>query len=313
MRADIAEFADKIALYAMNRRIPQTLEHSSEQSLAFETVLAGTEVNILKTAVTQLGAPGTHSVWLDSPSGEIKCHVKVHLAPDPAAPLLMYHHGLGEYPYDSSWRRLFGDGRAAPLPMHRVLIQAPYHTSYRAPLTKGFQSLQSIYQMLAGSLRIMEWVQTFFMEQGAAYTVAAGVSWGGVTSLLYEGIFQRTRAVISMLASPNIGQAIWDIAELMGRPLTISHDELLAHLDFTPYYHCIEQAEVYPLLGAQDLFFRQENHAPLFAARPLQVTSGSHISNLWAATSLRDHLYAALTAVHSREERVPQMLLPPLS
>ncbi len=298
MRPDIAEFADKVALHAMNRRIPASLENSYRAALSFEAVLAGTEVNGVKTDITQLAAPGIHPIWLNTPSGEIACRVKVHLAADPAAPLLIYHHGLGEYPYDSSWRRLFGNGRATLLPpMHRVLIQAPFHANWREPLDKGFQSLQSIYQMLAGSLRIMELVQDFFTGQGAAYTVVAGVSWGGITSLLYEGAFQRSRAVIPMLSSPNVGQAIWDIAELVARPLTISHNELLAHLDFTAYYQRIEQADVFPLLGRQDLFFRQEHHAPLFGTRPLRLIPGSHISNLWQIKPLRDHLFGVLSEV----------------
>jgi hypothetical protein len=304
MRPDLAEFADKVALHAMNRRIPRSLENSYQTALSFEAVLAGTEVNGVKTAVTQLAAPGVHPIWLNTPSGEIACRVNVHLAADPESPLLIYHHGLGEYPYDSSWRRLFGNGRAAHLSMHRVLIQAPYHANWHDPLDKGFHSLQSIYQMLAGSLRMMELVQDFFMGQGAAYTAVAGVSWGGITSLLYEGIFQRSRAVIPMLSSPNVGQAIWDIAELVTRPLTISYEELLAYLDFTPYYRCIEKADVFPLLGAQDLFFRRENHAHLFGGRPLRLVPGSHITNLWQIKPLREHLFGVLATI---ENRHPQL------
>ncbi|HUM71041.1 MAG TPA: hypothetical protein PLK31_19590 [Chloroflexota bacterium] len=78
-RPDIAEFADKVALHAMNRRIPASLEGSYQTSLSFEAVLAGTEVNGVKTAVTQLAAPGVHPIWLHTPSGEIACRVKVHL------------------------------------------------------------------------------------------------------------------------------------------------------------------------------------------------------------------------------------------
>jgi pimeloyl-ACP methyl ester carboxylesterase len=282
----------------MNRRIPTTLEGSYTHSLPFEAVLAGTTVNKVKTAVTQLTAPGTHPIWLETPTGEIPCRVQVRLVADPAAPLLLYHHGLGEYPYDSSWRRLFGNGRTPQLPMQRVLIQAPYHTNFRDPLDKGFQSLQNMYQLFAASVRMMELMQHVFTEQGAAYTVAAGVSWGGITSLLYAAVTQQCRAVIPMLSSPNVGQAIWDIAELVARPLTISHAELLTHLDFTQYYHRLEQVAVYPLLGAQDLFFRQEHHAPLFAARPLRIVPGGHLSNLWLSTALREHLFAALTAVN---------------
>lgn len=295
MRDDIAERLDKLALTMMNRRIPVSLQTTYRESLSFDEVLAQTRVNMAKTAVSQFLAPGAHPVWLDTATGALACCLKVHLAIDPHAPLLIYHHGLNEYPCDSSWRRLFT--LQTPLPMNRVFIQAPYHESWMKALAMGFSSLQHIYQMLAGSLRLMELVQTVFEEQGVSYTVIAGVSWGGITSLLYEGVFHRSRAVIPMLASPNVAQAIWDIAELVSHPLTISREELFHHLDFMPYYRQIDNRHVYPLLGEQDQFFRLEHHAPLFAQRPLTTIPGSHITSLWRIKPLRDHLFQAITSV----------------
>lgn len=295
MHTDVAQWMDKTVLHLMNRRIPPSLETSAAGSLPWAEVLAQTAVNRQQTAVTQLAAPGTHAVYLNTPEGEICCRVKVHLAPDPAAPLLIYHHGLGEYPYDSSWRRLFAE--SPPPSLHRVLVQAPYHTSWASPLSEGFRRLQSIYQMLAGSLRIMALVQDFFENQGSPSTILAGVSWGGITSLVYEGQFQRVRAVVPMLASPNIAQSILDIAHLVGRPLSIAPGDLLAHLDFTPVYRQIGNGHVYPLLGRHDLFFRWEHHAPLFRERPLVTVPGSHLTNLWQIGPLRQHLYRVLAAV----------------
>lgn len=295
MRQDIAERLDKVALGWMNRQIPSTLQSTYQDALPFTTVLERTRVNVSQTAVSQLTAPGTHTIWLDTPTGELICHIKTHLAVDPAAPLLLYHHGLNEYPYDSSWRRMFAGER--PFTYHRVLIQAPYHDAWMNPLAEGFRTLQNIYQMLAGSLRMMALVQDCFEAEGAAFTAAAGVSWGGITSLLYEGLFLRSRAVIPMLASPHIARAIWDITELVARPLTITQTELNDRLDFTPLYNAINHDRVYPLLGEQDQFFRLEHHAPLYAGRPLVTIPGSHITNLWRIKPLRDHLLQTLASV----------------
>jgi hypothetical protein len=296
MRNDIAERLDKLALGVMNRRIPATLETTYQDALTFAEVLAQTRVNVGRTAVSQLLSPGIHPIWLDTPLGELVCRVRVCLAADPHAPLLLYHHGLNEYPFDSSWRRLFA--LSAVPPMHHVVIQAPYHENWMNPLLVGFSSLQHIYQMFAGSLRMMELVQTAFEAEGAPYTIVAGVSWGGITSLLYEGIFHQSRAVIPMLASPNVAQAMWDIADLLARPLTISKDSLFAHLDFTPIYQQIDNDHIYPLLGEQDQFFRLNNHAGVFGGRPLVTTPGSHITNLWRIKPLRDHL---LKIVNSKQ------------
>ena len=283
---------DKAVLYGLNRRVPDSLEASVATAPTLEAVLAETQVDLRQTAVYQLTAPGEHPVILQTPLGEIVCRVRVRPAVDAKAPLLLFHHGINEYPYTNSWRRLFP--QAVPLPFHTVCIQAPFHDNWLDPITKGFASVQSIYQIFAGSLRLMELVQQQFTAEGAAYTAAAGVSWGGITSLLYEGLLQQTRAVIPMLASPNLAQVIWDTSDLFNRPRQLTQADLRHYLDFTTYYQQCAPDRVFPLLGESDLFFRMENHAELFAERPLVTIPSGHISAMWHSAPMRDHILTVL-------------------
>ncbi len=283
---------DKAVLYSLNRRVPDSLESSAAEAPTLEDVLAKTEVDTRQTAVYQLTAPGEHPIILQSPMGEVCCRAKVRPAIDPHAPLLLFHHGFNEYPYTSSWRRLFP--QAVPLPFHTACVQAPFHTSWLEPVEKGFTSVQSVYQIFAGSLRLMELVQQQFEAEGAAYTAAAGVSWGGITSMMYEGVLRQTRAVIPMLSSPNLAQVIWDISEMFNRPMQLTQTELQTYLDFTTYYQQCAPDRVFPLLGESDLFFRMENHAELFAERPLVTIPAGHISAMWHTASMRDHVLSVL-------------------
>jgi hypothetical protein len=159
----LAQQVDKWVLYTMNRRLPDSFEASYEQSPALETVLAQTSVNLSKTALYQLSAPGEHPVWLDTAQGDLLCHVRVRPAVDPKAPLLLYHHGFNEWPYTNSWRRIFR--QPLPVSAHAVCVQAPFHAHWLDPLLKGFVSLQSVYQIFAGSLRIMELLHSHFARQ----------------------------------------------------------------------------------------------------------------------------------------------------
>lgn len=283
---------DKWVLYTMNRRVPGTFETSYLQPVAFETVLAQTTVNTRKTAVSNLTAPGEHSIWLNTAEGELQCHVRVRLAMDPEAPLVLYHHGFNEIPYYQSWRRLFC--RTTPFPAHTVCIQAPYHANWFDPFLKGFASLSSVYQMFAGSVRTMELMQTAFENEGAVYTMAAGVSWGGITSLLYAGLFQRVRATAPMLASPNLAQVLWDIAALFGRPISVSQPALQQLLDFTPYYRRCQSERIFPLLAENDLFFRMESHAEIFGQKSLATIPDGHITGYWRSERLRRHVLDSL-------------------
>lgn len=283
---------DKAVLYGLNRRVPDSLESSAEDAPSLTQVLAGTMVDTRKTAVYQLTAPGEHPVYLQTPIGEIMCRVQVRPAVDPTAPLLLFHHGFNEYPYTNSWQRLLPT--AVSLPAHSVCVQAPFHDNWQNPTKIGFASVQNVYQIFAGSMRIMALMQQQFEAEGAAYTVASGVSWGGITSLLYEGLLQQTRAVIPMLASPNLAQVIWDTSTLFDRPMQLTLEQLQQHLDFTLFYQQCAPDRVFPLLGENDLFFRLENHAELYAERPLVTIPAGHISAMWHSAAMRDHILGTL-------------------
>ena len=295
LRQTMLQQIDKAVLYSLNRSVPDSLETSAAHAPTFEEVLAETRVDTQRTAVYQLTAPGEHPVILQTSMGEIPCLIKTRPAVDPNAPLLLFHHGFNEYPYTNTWRRLFP--QATPLPFHTVCIRAPFHDNWLEPVKKGFASVQSVYQIFAGSLRMMELVQQQFEAEGAAYTTAAGVSWGGITSVMYEGVFQQTRAAIPMLASPNLAQVIWDVSDLFNRPMQLTQAELRRYLDFTTYYQRCAPDRVFPLLGENDMFFRLEKHAELFAERPLTTTPGGHISSMWQVSPMREHILAVLRKI----------------
>ena len=298
----VAEHIDKLVLYTLHRRLPDSFEASCQESPVLEAVLAQTSVNECKTAVNNLKAPGEHFIWLNTMAGELRCRIRVRPAIDPATPLVIFHHGFNEIPYSLSWRRIFFHPSLANV--HAVCIQAPFHDTYRQPTAEGLATVQNAYQMFAGSLRMMELVQSCFEGEGAAYTAVTGVSWGGVTSLLYEGLFRRTRAVIPLLSSPNLAQVMWDIAQLFNRRLTVSRDDLMTVFDFTPYYQRCDPKKIFPLLGEHDRFFRLEHHADLFATppsreRPFTTIPDGHITGHMKTAELRRHILHALSQIAS--------------
>ena len=165
--------------------------------------------------------------------GEIKCKLKVRPGTEASAPLLLYHHGLAEYPYTSSWGRLLPKNE--PCPAHTVAVQAPYHSNVTDPIRVGFSSTEHLYQMLAGSLRIMQYVQEQFRKRRcSAFTVVSGVSWGGITSLLYEGLFGSSPGHVPIFASPKLSQVIWDASQMFDREIPVSRAALDPYLISPP-------------------------------------------------------------------------------
>lgn len=288
----VAQQLDKWVLYTMNYRLPDTFEGSYRQTPAFEKVVEHTKVDLQKTAVYALSAPGEHPIWLQTMGGPLRCQVKVQPAVDPYAPLLLYHHGFSEFPYYGSWRRIFS--QLTPFPAHTVCIQAPFHDNWLDPFNKGLASLQNMYQIFAGSLRMMQLVHSHFQARGTPFTVLAGVSWGGITSLLYQGLFRQARAVIPMLSSPNLAQVMWDAANLFDRQISVPPEAVRDLLDFTPYYRRCQPQRIFPLLGEHDLFFRIDKHATLFQDGDVVTTPEGHITGLWRVEPLRQHILEVL-------------------
>jgi hypothetical protein len=297
----LSQQIDKLVLYTLNRRLPGAFDDSYVATATLEEVLTQTKVNRRKTALYSLVAPGEHTIWLDTPFGEIRCHVKVRPAVRPRAPLLLYHHGFAEIPYTSTWQRLMP--KSEPFPAHTVAVQAPYHNNLSEPLSTGFSSVQHIYQMFAGSLRTMELLQEQFEQENAAFTAVSGLSWGGITSLLYEGIFQHSRAVIPLFASPNLAQVLSDAVSLFGRPLPIPRTDLDDLFDFTPYYERCDKDRVFPVLGEDDLFFRYDQHVGVYPEETLVALPSTHVGALWRTKKrLQRHIIEILTwaAQHPR-------------
>ncbi len=286
----IAAEIDRLALRSMHFRVPRSFRAIGSGAVSFDDVLGETAVDERRTPAYSVYAPGVREVWLRSGGEPIAAHVRVRLSPDPAAPLLIFHHGFSEIPYYNSWARIFR--RMPDFPLSTVCIQAPFHNSWREPFREAFKSVRRIYQTFAGSLRLIELVQRQFASNGAAYSVLAGVSWGGVTSMLYAGQFGGVRAVAPMLSSPNLAQVIRDGATLVGEELPISRGELDDLLDFTP--RCgYDPARVFPLLGNTDYFFSPAHHAASYATEPV-IIPRAHVLTLYGVRPLREHIYSVL-------------------
>lgn len=286
----VATEIDRWVLRSMHHRMPASFRDIKAGSPTFDDVLAETAVDERRTPSDSVYAPGVRTVRLRSGDESILCHVRVRLSPDPAAPLLIFHHGFSEIPYYNSWQRIFR--RPPAFPLSTVCIQAPFHNHWRQPFREAFRSVRRVYQTFAGSLRLIELVQRQFAANGAAYTVLAGVSWGGVTSLLYAGQFGGVRAVAPMLSSPNLAQVIRDGAALVGEELPVSAAELDDLLDFTPRCE-YDPSRVFPLLGRTDYFFSPDRHAASYAVEPV-IIPRAHVFTLYGVRPLREHIYGVV-------------------
>ncbi len=290
LRGRLFRKIDELVLYNLNLRIPETLEQSAYRCLSFDEVLSHTQINVKATAVNNLTTNGEHPIWLNSLNETLETRVSVRRAQTPNAPLIIYHHGLNEYPYTSSWRRIFAHLNQ----FHLVCIQAPFHDNLVDPILKGWATVDRMYQLFAGSLRMIEVMKRRFELEGASETILVGLSWGGLTASLYEGIFQDMAFVVPMMSSPNLARVLVESAELFEREVTVPDARIYELLDFTPYFDRVGSKKMFPLLGEFDGFFRFESHVDIYAERPFKTIPRGHLSTIWPGKLLRKHVLSVL-------------------
>lgn len=293
--SSLSRHADVAVLRTLNRYLPLSFDRSYQSAPTLEDVLTNTEVSLpLWPGLGRL-ASREYRFRLKTVFGRIPVRMRVLPARRPDAPLVIYQHGFNIIPYDGRGRIIFAPHEK--LDAHVVLLQFPFHTRIDEPIRKVFASLHHFYVVLAGSVRMMEMVQNHYEALGAPYTVVAGTSLGGISSVLYEALFQRTRAVVPLYSSPNFAQLLWDAGELLHRPVGIPKSLLLSRLDFTPYYREIDQRKVFPLLGEKDLFFRWEHHANIYESCRVASAGNSHISAMVRLTASRKHMLRVLSGL----------------
>lgn len=288
----IAQQIDRIALTYMNHNLPASFEPSYHHAPTLESVLANTQVYQAPVTPTDLSRPGQYHVLIETTTGILPTRFKLQPAIRPDAPLILFHHGFNELPYDSSWQRVFRPGQNYR-DCHLACVQTLFHNHWADPLKQGFATLESVYQMFATSLRLMAYLQDHFEAQGSPYTAAVGYSWGGVTSLLYQGLYGRAKAVAPLFAGPDLGQVLLDIATMFNRIIQVPPDTISELLDFTPYYHACDPTCVFPLLGEHDVYFRLPHHQASFN-QSAKTISSSHITGMWNPPAIRQHLDSVL-------------------
>lgn len=288
---------DKLVLWTLNRTLPPSFDRSYRHTLPFEDVLARTEVRLPLIPEMGLLEARTYRFHLQTLVGRLPVKIRVLPSAQPDAPVIVYQHGFNIIPYDRRACAIFSAD--AQFDAHIVLLQFPFHRWPHEPIRHMFASLHHLYTAFAGSIRLMEMVHNHYAALGAPYTVAIGTSMGGVTAVLYEALFQQTQAVIPLFSSPNISQLLWDVGLMLQRPITVPKRLLFEYLDFTPHFRRIDPAKIYPLLGAQDMFFRYDHHASVYTDCRVQRAGDSHLSGMVNLTASREHILATLERIRA--------------
>lgn len=229
--------------------------------------------------------------------GRLTPHVRVTGRPDPSRPLVVWHHGAGEFPVDSAVANVWDCG-GLDLPL--ALVRATAHHEFRSYANQMRRS-DGAAAMLASSALAMEAVRRAWDGP----IVIAGLSLGGMVALLHARIWGRAAIAdgrpirwASYAAGPDISAVIRRSAfRRLVCERTAQHRDFERILDLQDHPIMPEVARrIHPLLGQWDQVHRLRDQAAAFRAIGVhpEVAGRGHIGLSVDGYSLSAHLKRVL-------------------
>lgn len=240
-------------------------------------------------------------------AGPLDCGYRVRLGPRPDLPVLIYHHGIAEMPYDKSFQGIFGIKRN--LDAHLVAIQAPFHQTWWT-VAKGLSTFTQFMAMCAVSVAMMEAIRRLFQEAGADQCLISGISLGGFLALAHHLLMGTADRYAPLLAGPDLAHVMLEtpFRRLLAPEARAQAETLRGHLDFRSAFQDRETRHIFPLLARCDLDMPYAHLYPCYAASqvPVVTISRGHITGICALATLRKHLLSCLEPLIQMATANPQ-------
>lgn len=249
----------------------------------------------VRLTLPPLTATRRYALPVQTGVGNLAAEIQVRLGPQPALPVLIFHHGIAEIPYDKTFRGIF---RARlPVAAHLVAIRAPYHRSH-VECMRGLATLAQFLAMCAVSVTVIEAVRQTLVAQGATGSLVTGTSLGGFLALLHHLFFGTADCYVPLLAGPDLAHVLLTTPyrQLVAPQVLSQPTELQNLLDFRPAFLASATQRVFPLLARYDLCMHYAHHQACYTAGavPVHTLERGHITGALAFSALRAHVLACL-------------------
>jgi hypothetical protein len=245
--------------------------------------------------VPPIGADGRYKLTARTLVGEVTAGFRLRLGPRADCPALIYHHGLGEFPYHRNLGWILP--RRIPVDAHLVAVRAPFHRHHLDCL-RGLASLSSFVAMCAVSVTLIEALRQALQARGAQGCVVTGTSLGGFVSLLHHLEHGTADRYAPLLAGPDLARSLLSTPfhAFLASAARAEPAVVQACLDFRAAFRVSDARRLLPLLARHDQCMPYAHHQPEYAARGVEVATieRGHMTGSLAFAALRAHLLGCL-------------------
>lgn len=222
---------------------------------------------------------GTHESPVATLAGPLRAAVSVRAWHGPEAPTLVWHHGGGEYPYDTIFEGVFPDPAATGANL--ILVRAPGHESRGGVLRVGAR-LSSYLATLAVAVTATDHVRSVVDGR----TVVAGYSLGGFVANRHHVHRDTADAYVPLMAGTAHGEIF-----LTSVPAALSARARPGHLrrrlNFTDVWREREHDNVQAVLGRHDRLNRLDIQRASYPGIDPAVWPVGHLRGIGAPDRIR--------------------------
>ncbi len=286
------EAVDRLHVALLRRIVPPVFRHGID-SPPLPVHLAAVQLTLPALTATR-----HYTVRARTLVGEVTAGFQVRWGPRPDLPVLVYHHGIAEMPYDKSFRGIFRGSLAAQA--HLVAVRAPFHRTW-IDLLPGLGNMPYFLTMCAVAVQLGEAVRQALLARGARGSMVIGTSLGGFLALLHHLLLGTADSYVPLLAGPDLAHVMlcthyrrFLAARALAHPIMLQ-----ALLDLRQAFQASDTRRVLPLLAQYDQDMLYAHHAACYAGSgvPVVTIARGHITGSLAFAALRGHILACLPAL----------------
>lgn len=237
---------------------------------------------------------GFYEVKANTLVGELSSGFKIAQWKGESYPIIIYHHGVTELPFDLSFNKIF-PYKKKEVPANLIVIRAPFHSSIKE-FTNSIKELANYTAMLSVSTKLVEFLIQHYKKNTSNYIVVTGTSLGGFVTNLHHTYFNSADVYKPLLAGPCIGEVFLNGAySKMTAPLAKGNPETIRRiLNFSDDFAKVDNINVYPLLGLHDQIMDFEVQKKFYREESIVIIEKSHTTGATAYKELREHILGSL-------------------
>jgi hypothetical protein len=192
-------------------------------------------------------------------------HLRSYDGKGDAYPLIIFYHGSNERPFQSgrfaknAFNRIFLHTNHAP-DVNLIALRAPFHNGSTRHYQRSVTRLSNFAAMLSVSVRVAEYLISYFKQRVNGTIALAGISLGGWVTNLHRAYFNTADVYIPIMAGADVGAVFINsvYGKLTASSAKADADIIREKLNFVKEFKRLKDENVFPLLARYDRYIEYD-------------------------------------------------------